>query len=134
MKYFLVILGIIVLVSCHKNKTKTQSLEQKIEALAQQKFQDKYVIKWNESKDYAFIQKKRKTNNSPFPTISFAIYNALTQELLHEDTVPGAQIKWFTKDIIEVNSLINRPRDIHESKKKPLYRYNVKTQQKSVIK
>ncbi len=131
MKYILIALSVLVLFSCHRCKTKSLSPEQKIEKIAQQKYHEKYTLQWNETKDYVFIQKKKAINHSPFPTISFAVYDSRTQKLLFEDTVPGGQIKWLTNDIIEVYSLVGRPKDIHTNKKKPLYRYNVKKHTKT---
>lgn len=130
MKYFLIIMGFMFLASCQKHKTKAEVAQQKIETLAKKKYQEKYVVKLNESKDYALVLKKRKINNNPFPTVSFSIYEVSTQKLLHEDTVPGGRIKWQSNNVIEVSSMVGRPRDMHGNKKKPLYLYNVKTTKK----
>lgn len=100
----------------------------KTEDSGQKKYGEKAKIKLNTSKDYALILNKKKTRkNDPFPTIFFSIMEVKTNKFVYEDVIVGGQVKWLTDDVIEVKSLVNRPKDIHKKEPNLLYKLNVKT-------
>ncbi len=128
MKYILFIGFVLILVSC--NTKKKMAKRSSIENLGQKKYGNAISLLYNESKTYVVVQHKKKmSNNTRFPTIEFTIYNAKSQEVLKTDIVPGGEIVWISDTVLEVRSLVGRPRPGQEGKKVK-YRYDVSKNQK----
>ena len=64
------------------------------------------------------------SNNTPFPTIEFSVYQVSNNEILFSDVVSGGQLTWKTDTILVVRSLVGRPR-FGQSDENILYKYNV---------
>lgn len=115
--------------SCSKKTAKPENMSaiEKTEEEGQKKYGEKAKIKLNTSKDYALIVNKKKTRkNDPFPTVFFSVIEVKTNKFIYEDVIPGGQVKWISDDIIEIKSLINRPKDVHQKGPNLLYKLNVK--------
>ena len=128
LKYIITLLLLTALFSCSCKKSVSKSNDDK-NAIRNANSIDKTAV-YNSTKEYAIILKKKSfKKNDPFPTISFSIIDlANGNKTVFNDIVPGGKVKWISDYAIEVKSIIERPKDILNTKrKKPLYKLNVKT-------
>ena len=87
---------------------------------------------FNTTKEYFLSFKKQlHRKNNPFPTVLFSVTDVKKNAVIYKDAIPGGKINWISDFVIEVKSMVARPKDIFNAKKPYiLYKLNVKTLKK----
>jgi len=82
----------------------------------------------NSTKEFGLkIEKKSNRKNDLFPTLFYSVVDLNSNKIVYKDVIPGGKVKWISNYILELKSLVGRPKDIYASKQKVLYKLNVKT-------
>ncbi|MBX2876531.1 MAG: hypothetical protein KTR30_30705 [Saprospiraceae bacterium] len=116
-------------VSDHVTNTDQVSMEEKINALAVQQFQNGYKIAYNKSKTFALVTKSFKTRkNEAFSTLSLLIYDGAGEEIIFQETIPKASASWISQDEVEVSVVSGMLAD--DKQAKPGFIFNVHEKKK----
>jgi len=119
--------------SCKKNMKAVQNSHDSLYEIASKEYTDNFDMIYNSTKEYVLVKKdKSERKNDAFPTIFYSIINSKSNKIIFKDVVPGGKVKWSSDYIIEVKSLVGRPKDIlNSNNKRVLYKLNVKSLKKS---
>lgn len=118
-------LTIIATSACHSNKEMNRiSATKSLRELAEKKYGERYLVRENETGQFALVSKKKKQFSQMGFDISFFIFDKTNSKIIFEDELISGHLEWIGPDSIKA---INRDRAARE-----IYIYNVITQEKEI--
>ncbi len=130
MNRFLVVSGLLgialIVMACVRKSTsvveRSLTSEEKIKNVGTSYFKGTYQLLYNPSeKVVCLYQEKRTRPNEVFPTISFIVYDPTTEEVLFEDTVARAKMKWINDEQLQVQTVPGRVRSERDARSGFIY-------------
>lgn len=124
----IVLLPAILILSCYceKKAGKDSIGMQVVHQVAKNKFHNKYKITFNNTKDYALVTHREKTQIKVIPDLSFFIYSLDKREIIFADTLRSGNVYWKDKSTIRAVEYDNKA----EASVINTYDYNVYTKKK----
>jgi len=140
---FLLLLLLLLFIACSKKTTPavtppTETVTNqtdKIEVLGKALFKQDFSLDYNQDKTVVCISKAIKTRpNDIFPTLSFALYQVESEEILFKEVIPKATGKWLNNNEFQVTTIPGRMSGRAANVSRSGYIYNVVTKTKKKIK
>ena len=97
------------------------------ELLASKKLGNDFIRSANESSTYLLFYKNEEKRNQPHTSLSYFVYSFEKQEIVFEEKVLDAEVKWFDDKHIEIQI---KPEVISSDDETTKYFINVLTKEK----
>ncbi len=102
--YRFVFLSLILCCSCAGKKQMVQDAENALMAEAKERYDDRFVVKQNETNDYSIIRKKYKSFSELLPSIAFFVFDHRQAVVIHEDSLTAGFVEWYSSHSIKAIS------------------------------
>jgi hypothetical protein len=103
----------------------------KYEMIAKEKFSGDLLYIPNSNNTYMLcISHNKPTNENPFPSFSFFIYDLKTEEIIYEDSHENGNVNWKNNEQIMIHTF---PGQIRNENDQPIvYIYDIKKKKKYI--